>query len=294
MGTSASNGGPKGTPPLLPDWYPDTPPPLVPEPPQLPDPNQNPEQRQPPEPNQVPEHPVVPADLPLPATTPTQDWGAAKGALTRLSNGTGGSSSQKAGRRYLNSLGGSKAAARAASRGVSVGSHFAGFLGSVAVDGMTSTLQSLGLQEFVGRTPDEICAAIADALAPIGSTNDEAIARDALITTLDALYSKVLEAGGNVDDLNALSPELLKETLIEYVSNFIFTKWMYELGTAIEKGNVTEQEAISLELEVKDLILTQTTEQYRDMDVTQLDLNDANVIALIAEIFETAYSTLEL
>jgi hypothetical protein len=282
MGTSASNGGPKGAPPLLPDWYPDAPQPPEPEPPQPPEPGQNPEQA------------PQPQESPLPGNTPTKDWGAAKGALTRVSNGTGGSSGRKAAGRYLNTLGGSKAATRAAARGVSVGSRFAGFLGSVAAGGMTGTLQSLGLQDFVGRTPDEICAAIANALAPIGSTNDEAIARDALIATLDTLYAQILEGGGSLDDLNALSPELLKGTLIEYVSNFIFTKWMYELGIAIEKGNVTEQEAISLESEVKDLILTQTTEQYRDMDVTQLDLNDTNTIALVSEIFETAYSTLEL
>jgi hypothetical protein len=283
MGTSASNGGPKGAPPLLPDWYPDAPPLPEPQPPQ-------PEH---PEPNPDPDQPPLPQEPPLPASTPTRDWKSAKGALTRVSNGTGGSSGRKAAGRYLNSLGGSKAATRAAAQGVGVGSRFAGFLGSVAAGGINGTLQSLGLDEFIGRTPDEICAAIANSLAPIGATNDEAIARDALISTLDTLYARILEAGGNLDDLNALSPELLKETLIEYVSNFIFTKWMYELGTAIEKGNINEQEAIALEREVKDLILTETIEQYRDMNVNQLDLNDANNIALVAEIFETAYSTLE-
>ena len=286
MGTSASNGGPKGSPPLLPDWYPDAPAPPAPEPPApeppQPEPVPNPEEQ----PQPVPEQPV-------PASTPTGDWKTAKGALTRLSNSTGGSSGRKAAGRYLNSLGGARAATRAAAQGIGVGSRYAGFLGTLGATGINGTLNSLGLGEFIGRSPDEICAAIANALAPAGATNDEAIARDALISTLDALYTSVLDAGGNLDNLNALSPELIKETLITYVSNFIFAKWMYELGNAIERGNISEQQAIALERDVKDLIVTETTEQYREVDLTQINLHDASNTNLISDIFETAYSILE-
>ena len=281
MGTSASNNGPKGSPPLLPDWYGDSLPSPGPQPPEQPEKDHD------------PNIPTPPPQPPLPANTPTQNWKSAKGALTRLSNSTGGSSGRKAAGRYVNSLGGSRAATRAATQGISIGGRYANLLGAIASGGMTDTLRSLGLDEFVGRAPDEICAAIANVLAPIGATNDEAIARDALISTLDALYTRILDAGGSLDDLNALSPAMLKETLIEYVSNFIFTKWMYELGTAIEKGNVSEQQAIILERDVKDLIFTETNQHYQDLDITVLDLNDANNIALITGIFETAYSTLE-
>jgi hypothetical protein len=286
MGTSASNGGPKGAPPLLPDWYPDAP--TTPEPER-----ENPA----PQPDEVlptPDGQPVPApELPLPANTPTGDWKSSKGALTRLSNNTSGSSGRKAAGRYLNSLGGAGAATRAAAQGVRVGNSYAGFLGALGSGGVTNVLNTLGLSEFIGRSPDEICAAIADSLAPVGSTNDEAIARDALITTLDALYTQILEAGGDLDSLSSLSPEMVKETLMAYVSNFIFTKWMYELGNAIERGNITETQAISLEHEVRDLIQAETIEHYRDLNITQLNLNDADNTALITNIFETAYSTLE-
>lgn len=279
MGTSASNGGPKGSPPLLPDWYPHTSPSPTPEPP-----------AREPNPDGTPQ---VSPEPPLPANTPTGDWKASKGALTRFSNSTGGSSGSKAAGKYLNSLGGSKGATRAAAKGIQIGSRYAGFLGSLSSGGISGTLNQLGLGEFVGRTPEEICAAIADALAPIGSTNDEAIARDALISTLDALYIKIIEAGGSLDDLASLTPDMIKETLIDYVSNFIFTKWMYELGGAIERGNITEQQAITLERDVKDLIQAETIEQYRDVNVNELNLNDANNLSLITNIFETAYSTLQ-
>src|SRR5690606_9512022 len=97
---------------------------------------------------------------------------------------------------------------------------------------------------------EEICIAIANVLAPVGSTNDEAIARDAMISTLDTLYMKMDE--NDISSLENLTSELVKETLIEYVSNYIFSKWMYELGSTIEKGNITVQEAVELECSVKD------------------------------------------
>jgi hypothetical protein len=291
MGTSASNGGPKGSPRLLPDWYndPPTPPPPPIPPPGDDDPEREPTPDAPPNDKQPTDRPAIEA-LPNAATT---NWGTAKGALTRYSNGTSGSSERKAGNRYVSSLGGSRSATKAASQGIRVGSNYAGFLGSVTSQGINATLTSFGLSEFIGRPTDEVCAAIANSLAPIGATNDEAIARDALIETLDTLYTKILDAGGNLDNLNSLSPDMVKETLIEYVGNFVFTKWMYELGIAIEKGNISEDDAVSLERAMKEFIKVETQESYRDIAINQLNLNNQNNLDIVTEIFETAYSILE-
>jgi hypothetical protein len=290
MGTSASNNGPKGSPPLLPDWY-DA---LIP----LSNDNDQ-EQVVPPEGEDQLANALPPNDLIIPNEGQQQieittNWGTAKGALRRLSNNTKGASKQKAAKKYVGTLGGAKTATKAASQGIRVAGNYAGFLGSIASEGFTNTIRHLGLDQYLGRPTEEICAAIADALSPIGSTNDEAIARDALISTLDSLYSRVLEEGESLDTLNALTPELIKETLIEYVSNFIFSKWMYELGIAIEKGNISEQDAVELENEVRNLIFEETKEQYRENPIEDFNLNDEENIKKITEIFETAYSTLEI
>lgn len=288
MGTSASNGGPKGTPPLLPDWYND-------DTSTHPEQNQNGDHQ---DNNSSSDDDTQNSDSNSNTNetiTPnhSQNWGKAKGALTRLSNNTSGSSSRKAGRNYVNSLGGSRGATKAAAQGVKIGRHYANFLGAIASGGFNSALNSLGLHHFIGKTSEEICIAIANALAPIGSTNDEAIARDALISTLDSLYFKIQEDGNRFDTLDTLNLEQIKETLIEYVSNFVFTKWMYELGSAIEKGTISESEAINLELEVKDLIFVETIERYRDVPIENFNLNDQTSQSAIEDIFQTAYSTLE-
>ncbi|KGO91015.1 Qat anti-phage system associated protein QatB [Flavobacterium subsaxonicum] len=280
MGTSASNGGPRGSSPLLPDWFSST----------APAGDNNP-----------------PAENPMPSNNPVQDtanspivlpdkssnWGQAKGALTRLTNGTGGSSRQKASRNYVKSLGGARGATKASAQGVRTGVLYSGFLGSLASSGATNTFSSYGLQNLIGKSAEEVCAGIVNAIAPNGSTNDEAIAREALIETLDSLYTKLLENGDVNNTLDNLTSELIKETLIEYVGNFIFTKWMYELGSAIEKGNISEREAIKLEKEVREFIINETVEKYKDVSITE-SVDNQSTETIIEEIFQTAYSILEL
>lgn len=291
MGTSASNGGPKGSPPLLPDWFN----PLSQDGNNQDEPqdgnkdsdgknestnnNDSPEQNNSDTPNQ---------------TDQSTDWGKSKGALTRIAKSTSGSSIRKAGRKYVGSLGGAGGATRAAAQGRITGGKYASFLGAIASGGINNAFQSLGLGTLTGKSSEEICLAIADAIAPTGSTNDEAIARDALISTLDSLYNKLQENDNDFTNVDSLSLDQIKETLIEYVSNYVFNKWMYELGSAIEKGSVTESDAINLETEVKDLIYAETFERYRDVPVETFNISDQSNNAMIEEIFQTAYSTLEL
>ena len=289
MGTSASNGGPKGSPPLLPDWF-------------NPSPPEGSNQDAPQDGNNDSDGENDSTnddskeqnnnDVPY-LTNQSTDWGKSKGSLTRIAKSTSGSSIQKAGRKYVSGLGGRSGATRAAAQGKSTGIKYASFLGKIASGGINNALQYLGLDNLVGRSSEEICLAIADAIAPTGSTNDEAIARDALISTLDSLYNKLQENGNDFTNVDSLSMDQVKETLIDYVSNYVFNKWMYELGIAIEKGSVTETDAINLEREVKDLIYAETFERYRDIPVETFNISNQSNIAMIEEIFETAYSTLE-
>lgn len=290
MGTSASNGGPKGSPPLLPDWF-------------NPSPVDGNNQDEPQEGNNDSEgknESTNNNDSPEQnnSDTPNQtdqstDWGKSKGALTRIAKSTFGSSIKKAGRKYVSSLGGVRGATRAAAQGRITGGKYASFLGAIASGGISNAFQSLGLGTLTGKSSEEICLAIADAIAPTGSTNDEAIARDALISTLDSLYNKLQENGNDFTNVDGLSLDQIKETLIEYVSNYVFNKWMYELGNAIEKGSVTELDAINLETAVKDLIYAETFERYRDVPVETFNISDQSNNAMIEDIFQTAYSTLE-
>jgi len=294
MGTSSSNGGPSGKSSLLPTYYSS---------------GASPNQGQQPTDSggtadgmdgvdqsnsaiQQVGQPTV-----LPTLLISGDWGSAKGAFTRFTKNTAGSSIRKAAKTYVRTLGGSRGATRAASRGIAGGRSLGRFLGSVSTSGggagLNQTLTQLGLSNFIGHSSEETLAKIADAIAPIGATNDEAIARDAIIATLDQLYSKILENGGDITELESLTPEMIKETVIEYVAIYIFKKWVYELGMAVEKNTITEKQAIEMELEIKDFINAEVKLSLNDKNVQDFDLNNRANQQLIDTIFQTAYSTLE-
>jgi hypothetical protein len=230
-----------------------------------------------------------------PLSNTTGNWADAKGSFTRYAKNTRGANVRKAAKSYVRTFGGARGATKSASKGVSTGRGLVSFLGSVSAHGgsFTQTITELGLSNYIGRSPEETLAKIADTIAPIGTTNDEAIARDAVISTLDQLYSRILEQEGDITALERLTPDMIKEVVIDYVSNYIFKKWIYELGLAIEKNAVTEKEAIEMEADMKVFIKAEVNLGLKDRSISEFNLSGQTNQQLIEEIFQIAYSTLE-
>jgi hypothetical protein len=222
----------------------------------------------------------------------TGNWGAAKGALSRYAKGTTGSSLKKAARSYVKTLGGSSKATKASGAGISTGGVFINFISGVSRNGYQETLRQYGLADCLGKSSEEVLAKIADRIAPIGSTNDEAIARNAVLISLDALYEKLLNEGKDIDALGSLDEQTLKNSVEEFVGTYIFKKWVYEVGLAIEKNELTEKEAISLEKEIKIFVRDEVRSALRDKDIIKLDLNAGEGKRIVENIFELAYSTI--
>lgn len=291
MGTSSSHGSPSGGG-LLPSWYDDE---------QALD--QQPEVQ--PEPAPVGEGVPVPSDQPFPVIPapdsgaapgpiPIVDWGSAKGAFTRYVNGTSGSSLSKASGAYVRAMGGAGRAASAARRGVTAGGRLARFLGTISAPGggFNETLRTFGLESLVGSSTEVVLAHLANAIAPDGATNDEAIARDAILATLDRLCERRMEEDGNFEPLENLTPEDIRAVMIEYVNLYIFNKWVYELGVAIETNAVSEQEAVQLEAEVRDFVFEEVTNALQNVPIQSFSLDDAQNQQIIQTIFLNAYATL--
>ena len=222
----------------------------------------------------------------------TGNWGAAKGALSRYVKGTGGSSLKKAASSYIKTLGGSSKATKASGAGISTGGVFVNFISGVSRNGYPETLREYGLADCIGKSSQEVLAKIADRIAPIGSTNDEAIARNAILISLDALYEKLLNEGKDIDALGSLDEQTLKNSVEEFVGTYIFKKWVYEVGLAIEKNELTEKEAISLEKEIKVFVRNEVRSALKDKDIIKLDLNTGEGKKMVENIFELAYSTI--
>jgi len=295
MGTAASNNGPSGPGGLLPSWYPGGgpaggPPPTPPGPP--------PPDGLPPGPGLAPPPPAPPGlpPIPLPAAAAAAAWPTARRAINRFAGTGTGSNLRDAGRNYGRTLGGSSSASRAASTGISAGRGLATFLSGVAAaggGGLAQTVSIMGIATLDGQSPEFVLAKIANSIAPTGATNDEAVAREAVMSTLDRLYTELIGRGENLTALEALTPEQIKDVIVEYTSCYIYKKWVYELGISIEKNAVSERQALDLEAQMKDFIRIEVQTRFRDVPADQLDLANPTNQAIIVYIFQLAYSTLE-
>src|SRR5690606_28044168 len=123
--------------------------------------------------------------------------------------------------------------------------------------------------------------------------NDEAIARNAVMMAFDKLCQKLIENDQDITALDQLDEITLKETVIEFVSAYIFKKWVYEAGLALERNDLSESEAIALENEMKDFVTGEVKSGIGKMDVQTLDISQGEGKQVIQNIFDLAYSTLE-
>lgn len=296
MGTSSSNGGPKGKTPLLPNWAIGGNAGSVPT---QDDNSDAPDEGSGGEgigsDSEESEDSSETTQAPSSGTDYTDNWQVSRSSFTRyVRSGNGSRSSlSKAVGSYVKSMGGHSKATKAASKGISVGGGYVEFLGGVRRNGLEQTLQDYGLSDCIGKSTQEALAMIAQRISPIGTTNDEIIARGAVMSAIDSLYSKLVEQDDGIAAISNITEAALKESVLEYISAYIFKKWIYELGAALEKNELSAQSAIALENQVKTFIRDEVKASLKDRDILKLDFRKGDGKKIVENIFALAYSTLE-
>lgn len=293
MGTSSSGSGPGNKSPLLPNW--DIPLELPPT--NIPNDNSEPDNSSLENPNSENSNPeninsqnqsTANGKLVL-----TGNWGGLKSRLGRIANNKGGSkySYKNLARGYVRNVGGVKNAVRSSRSGIKGGASLGSFLGSIGSIGLNETLRNYGLSDYIGKSAEEVFAKISEKICPLGSTNEDAITRQAILDSLSSMYMQY-EKNGNIvfDNLQEKDLELV---FTEYVSFYIYHKWLYELGLAIENKNITEKEAVALEEEVKQFIFNEIDVEFKDKKITEINFQSNEGQKIIEDIFEQSYTTLK-
>jgi hypothetical protein len=109
----------------------------------------------------------------------------------------------------------------------------------------------------------------------------------------DRLCDRMIENGQDLTSLDKLDNESLRETVIEFVSAYIFKKWVYEAGLALERNELSESEAVDLENEMRVFVRDEVKNSLKKTDVLTLDLGEGVGKEVVKRIFDLAYSTLE-
>ncbi len=218
---------------------------------------------------------------------------SAKGVLKRIANNRKGVNFKKAAKNYVSKTGGHNKATRASVMGVTTGTNYLGFFTGVAKEGIDQTLRKYDLSDCIGKSTDEVLAKIANKISPIGATNDEAIARAAVMVAFDKLYEKFLDNGQDISSLDNLDEDTLRDVVIEFVSAYIFKKWVYEAGLALERNDLSESEAIELEDEMRVFVTDEIRSGLAKIDILSFDITKGKGRKVVENIFDLAYSTLE-
>jgi len=286
VGTSSSHSGPGDGPGLLPSW-------ATPE-----NGDGGDDSNATPDSNAGPESADEEGSAPVATPQPqSRLWTNAKSTMTRYA-GTGGGSSnsgrlRSAGAGYVRAKGGSRSAGASAISGRTTTGRLGGFLSSAAGSGFRAALESIGLRGVVGQSSEVVLARLVDTLAPSGATREEAAARRATVEVLAFLYDSVAGDAGDVSALDDMDATIVEQAVEMSVSGYIYNRWLDELGLSIEKGAVSETNAIRLEADVREYVASCVSLELGEQSVLDVNWDGTEGRGIIDRVFRDAYAVLE-
>lgn len=285
MGTSSSFGGLTGGNKLLPTWAQDP----VPS-----SPDQGEEDlEQPAQDNQgdAPSDENRSGDN-QPQWVRMDSWRAPKSLMRRYVSSRG--DLRRTAKSYVRAKGGARTAARSAVAGKRATARLGGFLSDVARFGFRHAVESLGLRDSIGQPIEAVFATIAQLLAPPGTTLEDHIARRATNDALSAIFDKYGVSETGLEQLDRMDEAAVRDAVKDCVQNYIYQRWLQELGDRIEKHAITAEQAIRLERDVKAYVKEAVKLDLNKVDVLNMDWNSSQTRNTMDSIYADAYSMLEV
>lgn len=217
-------------------------------------------------------------------------WRYAKKVMSYYaSRGSEQRSPIEAGRAYIRAKGGAQKAAQSVISGKSTARNLANFFATTARSNISQGLNLIGLGHLIGKDVDTVFSGLIDALSDNGEDFDENIARQAIEDALTSFYEQCSE-NQNFESLEHLTPEQLKRAIENFVSGYIYKRWLQELGNCIERKAVSETEAVKLEVEVKIYVRDLVNLGLDSRNILSIDWNGDEGRQIIDSLYEDAYS----
>lgn len=282
MGTSSMYSGPNRSPLLPPDF--DNGDSQNNNPDNIPNEN-SPEEQQKPNPDQ--QQPNSPNEQ------QNSNWKQAKTSMSHYASGNAGSNGRKvAVRDYVKGHGGSSNAARSAKSGIRTTINIGDFFNNVSNKGINQVLNDYQIP-FEGRKPKEILNDIVNVIAPIPNTNEDAVARKALIDTMSIIYEKFDDENKDISLLDSKDTNIADILITKYIETYIYEKLLNELGSRIEINSENSVAAAKIEKELKEYIEVKVTTILKDKPLTLINSQTNNVNVLVEGLYQLCYKVLE-
>lgn len=280
MGTSSSNYGPRGNTPLLPDWNDND--------------TNNGNQEGGNDPNSSNgENANQNQDNPNTNTLITGSWAGARRKLGAFSKKPNKLTFRRAVKSYVKASGGATNIVKSANHGKIVANQFASFLNNIRTDGIDKAYENLGNRKISGDSVEQVFNNLAEMLSSGGGTDEETIARNAVIEALAKIYEDFDIENNPIESLDNLTEEQTGIYLEYYLTSYIYERWLHELGVKLEESNISPVEAVKVEKDAFDFIQSIVSLKFDDYNLSSFDYHSEVGKAIIEEIFIQAYSLIE-
>jgi hypothetical protein len=282
MGTSSSYGGPTGENPLLPDWAPE---------PEL-EPETEPEQDD----NQAEDdNDEVQNGDDLQSDPNETDWRRPKSNLSnhiRYRDSSDQKHIKNAFRNFVKANGGSKASTRSSYSGRKTAKNLGGFLSSVSRD-YQQAFNELGI-DFNGKNTHQILSELVDSICNGNNTREDSIARDAAVDVLSDLFEDENIEADDLAKFENLDDDKLNTIVENYVSTYVYKRFMQVLASRLENNEISSEDVLDIEWEIKDLIDSKTRGTFRKKDSTEINWRGDEGERVINTIFNDVYEIMEV
>jgi hypothetical protein len=258
MGTSTSNGGQKGSTPLVPSWLEDGESPLA-------------------------------NDKPIPPQADGERFRIPRSNFTRYVNEGGRSTHnlRKSTSQYVKqSLGGSKNAVSRLGSARNSTERLVSFFNSVSRNGVAETSRIYGLGDIIGKNARDVFLHIIDFVCPDGGPTDEGIARSSYIETLMTLTDLENKTIETLTD-----GEFLTFTKT-YMTNVIQERLLNDIGNkTISLPDDTAMVEI-IQNQIKDFISGSVSDAINDLQLEIRNIDTNHTRDIVDSVYERAYSIL--
>jgi hypothetical protein len=170
------------------------------------------------------------------------NWTPYKHAASNFARRGGEARAEKVLARYVGALGGAAAAASSGrAAGVTSGQGIAAFGAGLARDGLTPTLEQLGLGHLVGRDRYEVLDGLVEALAGDGGSREDQAVERAIIEAFRELYPDDAQTYEELEAVT-LDPDAVQRLIERFVAAWAYARL---LPTLAEKFSHIEDRAIA-------------------------------------------------
>jgi len=191
-------------------------------------------------------------------------------------------------KQYIKASGGSSKLVSQSSSGIRAGSGLGTVFSDIRRYGVALTFRNLGI-DFAGRSVKEVFSQLITILAPRSDTKEDIVAKEAAQEALSKVYDYIEKNEMDIECLDKMPPTLMNEVLCEYVSSYIWTMIMNDLGSRFEIYIEDPKQTLSLEQEFKDYIYSTVKVEFE----TKGDIVNQDVTSAITDLYDKCLKTLE-